>query len=242
MVLATVLRARMPARCNGLMLWCRMELFWQAIMSASCALAEQATRLPSRLKEAVMSISSGMRRTDLAMSEQHLLETLERGHCGRLATVSADGYPYCVPLLYVWADGQVFLHTARARGHLHANLEHEPRVCFEVDEPGKVFPYGRFECDTTLAYRSVVLFGRIGLLDDVAIKRWFFTRLMTKYAAPAPTRPQGFLPRIDQIDLYAIAPERMTGKEIPLPAMAQRWPALDRTKTPHAQPDAAGDP
>ena len=71
-----------------------------------------------------------------------------RGFAGRLATVSEDGYPYCVPLLYVWADGQVFLHGTSARGHLRRNVEREPRVCFEIDEPDEVFDYGRFECDS----------------------------------------------------------------------------------------------
>ena len=188
-----------------------------------------------------MSFSRGVRRTDLVMSEERLLETLRHGYCGRLATVGADGFPYCVPLLYVWADGQVFLHTARARGHLQANLEHERRICFVVDEPGEVYPYGRFECDTTLAYRSVTLFGRIDVVDDAAAKRLFFTRLMAKYARPDWNRPRDFLPRIELINLYAIAPERMAGKEIPLPPMAQRWPALDRTKTPNASVDAADE-
>jgi uncharacterized protein len=187
-----------------------------------------------------MSGARGMRRTDLAMSQEHLRETLERGYCGRLATVSADGSPYCVPLLYVWADDQVFLHTARAHGHLHANLEHERRVCFVVDEPGAVFPYGRFECDTTIAYRSVTLFGSIALVDDETAKRQFFTRLMEKYAKPDWNRPRDFLPRSDQINVYAIAPQRMTGKEITLPPLTRRWPASDRTKTPNARIDNAG--
>jgi nitroimidazol reductase NimA-like FMN-containing flavoprotein (pyridoxamine 5'-phosphate oxidase superfamily) len=181
-----------------------------------------------------MSRSSGLRRTDLAMSGDDLLQALEQGYCGRLATVGADGFPYCVPLLYVWADGQVFLHTARARGHLRANLEHERRVCFVVDEPGEVFPYGRFDCDTTLAYRSVTLFGSIADVEDLAAKRQFFTRLIAKYAQPDWDRPRDVLPRIEQISLYAITPERMTGKQIALPALAQRWPAVDRTKSPDA--------
>ena len=64
-----------------------------------------------------------------------------------------------------------------ARGHLRANVDHEPRVCFEIDEPGEVFPYGRFECDTGLAYRSVTAFGRIRVVDDRAQKSGFFDKL-----------------------------------------------------------------
>jgi uncharacterized protein len=181
---------------------------------------------------------AAMRRADLAMSDQRVGETLEHGFCGRLATVGADGLPYCVPLLFVWADGCIYFHTARVRGHLRANLDHEPRVCFVVDEPGAVFAYGRFECDTSVAYRSVTLFGRVAVVDDMTARRQFFARLMAKYAGTEPERPKGFLPRIEQIALYAIAPERITGKEIVLPPMAERWPAADRTKTPHAQFDA----
>jgi hypothetical protein len=30
--------------------------------------------------------------------------------------------------------------------------------------------------------------------------------------------------------------ERITGKECPLPALSEQWPAVDRTKTPRARP------
>jgi uncharacterized protein len=200
-----------------------------------------ASLQPEPIEEVAMDVAPEMRRTDLAMSQERVIETLEHGYCGRLATVGADGFPYCVPLLYVWADDQVWLHTARARGHLRVNLDHEPRVCFVVDEPGEVFPYGRFECDTTVAYRSVTLFGRLGVVEDIAVKREFFTRLMAKYARPDWDRKRNFLPRIELIDLVAIAPERMKGKEIALPPMAERWPAVDRTKTPHVRVDDAGN-
>lgn len=188
-----------------------------------------------------MRAEPSIRRTDLVMPDPRVRETLGQGYCGRLATVGADGAPYCVPLLYVWEDEHVYLHTTAAHGHLRRNVEHDPRVCFVVDEPGEVFPYGRFECDTTIAYRSVIVSGRIAIIDDSAARRRFFARLMAKYGPSEPGRPAGFLPRIDSITLYAISPERMTGKEIALPPPSQRWPALDRTKTPHARPDPAGD-
>jgi hypothetical protein len=99
------------------------------------------------------------------MAEARAREVLERGFCGRLATVGEDGWPYCVPLLYVCMDGDIFVHNTRAKGHLRTNVDHEPRVCFEVDEVGEVFPYGRFECDSTVAYASVVAFGRIRVVE-----------------------------------------------------------------------------
>jgi nitroimidazol reductase NimA-like FMN-containing flavoprotein (pyridoxamine 5'-phosphate oxidase superfamily) len=113
-----------------------------------------------------------------------------------------------------------------ARGHLRENVDHDSRVCFEVDEPGEVFAYGRFECDSTLAYRSVIVFGSIRVVED----------LLAKYAKKDWEWPKNFYPRIDQITVYAINVERMSGKEMPLPAVSERWSAVDHTKSPNAKP------
>lgn len=181
-----------------------------------------------------MSEAPPVRRTDKLMAESRVLEMLAAGYAGRLATLGPDGWPYIVPLLYVWLDGEVWVHNTSARGHLRANVEHEPRVCFEVDEPGEVFAYGRFECDTSVAYRSIVAFGRIRIVEERGHKEAFFAALMAKYGDPAWGRPPGFFPRLDQVTVYAIAVERVTGKETPLPALRDRWPAADHTRSPEA--------
>jgi len=183
-----------------------------------------------------MGSTPQVRRADKLMPEAAAREALARGFAGRLGTVGADGWPYVVPLLYVWMNGEIWVHNTRAPGHLRDNVEHEPRVCFEIDEAGEVFPYGRFECDTTVAYRSVLAFGRIRVVEEREQKQSFCDALMQKYAEPGWTRPKGFYPRLDQITVYAIAIERLTGKETPLPAAQDRWPAADHTKTPNAAP------
>lgn len=177
-----------------------------------------------------------LRRTDKLMTDERSLEFLASGLWGRIASVGADGWPYCVPLLYVWADGEVLVHNPAVRGHFRTNVEHDPRVCFEVDEAGEVFDYGRFECDTSVAYRSVVVFGAIRIVEDAPAKQRFFDALMAKYGKKNSDRPKHFYPRLDEVTLYAIAPERITGKETPLPTAAEQWPAKDRTKSPGAIP------
>lgn len=183
-----------------------------------------------------MSAPPQLRRADKLMSDERALEFLARGFCGRIASVGADGWPYCVPLLYLWMNGEVLVHNAAARGHFRANVEHNQRVCFEVDEAGEVFDYGRFECDTSVAYRSVIVFGTIRIVEEAGAKQRFFDALMAKYGKPDSGRPKHFYPRLDEITLYAIAPDRITGKETPLPAVAEQWPALDRTKSPGVRP------
>jgi nitroimidazol reductase NimA-like FMN-containing flavoprotein (pyridoxamine 5'-phosphate oxidase superfamily) len=178
--------------------------------------------------------SPQIRRADRRMLPERMQEMLARGYSGRLATVSMDGFPYCIPLLYLWINGEVYLHTTSARGHLRANIESDQRVCFEIDEQEGAFDYGRFECDSGLAYRSVCLFGRIRIVEDRQAKQRFCEALMAKYGKPETQRPKGFFPRIDAITVYAVAVERMTGKETALPPLSEQWAAKDRTKTPNA--------
>jgi nitroimidazol reductase NimA-like FMN-containing flavoprotein (pyridoxamine 5'-phosphate oxidase superfamily) len=187
-----------------------------------------------------MSGFADVRRADKLMTDEQAWQMLAQGYCGRLATTGEDGYPYITPLLYVLIDGAILVHNTRARGHLRRNVDREPRVCFEVDEPGEVFAYGRFECDTSLAYRSVIAFGRIAVIEERAVKQRFCEALMAKYGSDDWERPRGFFPRLDQITVYAIAVEHLTGKVTALPAPATRWPAVDTTKTPHATPPPAG--
>ena len=183
-----------------------------------------------------MSNAPRLRRVDKQMPEERLRSLLQHGRVGRLATVGPDGWPYVVPLLYVLTDAEIWVHNTRTQGHLRANVEHAQRVCFEVDEPGEVFPYGRYECDTSLAYRSAIVFGSIRIVEEREQKQTFFEAFMAKYADARWDRPKGFFPRLDQVTVYALRIERMTGKEAPLPAAENQWPAVDRTKSVDTEP------
>ena len=178
-----------------------------------------------------------LRRAERAMTDAALRDMVARSFSGRLATVGEDGYPYCIPLLYVWMDGCPYVHGTSARGHFRRNVDHDARVCFELDEPGEVFDYGSFDCDSGLSFRSAVLFGRLTVVDDDATKQRFCEALLHKYRANGVQREHpNFFPRLDLVTVYRLDVERMTGKEQALPSVAEQWPALDRTKTPGAKP------
>ena len=89
-----------------------------------------------------MSQAPHLRRSDKAMTDARSEEVIRRGVCGRLATVSVDGWPYMVPLLYIWKKPTIYLHIAAVRGHLRQNIDRDARACFEIDEAGQVFAYG----------------------------------------------------------------------------------------------------
>lgn len=153
-----------------------------------------------------MSAPSGpARRSDPVLDDEASRALLARGFSGNLATTGSDGWPYAVPLIYVWDGAKVYIHTGSAPGRLAGNLRHDPRVCFLVDEPGE------------------------------EAKAAFCTRLMDKYGGEVQGRPPGFFPRLAAISVYAITVERLSGKAIQLPAAQARWPAIDRTLSPRVQ-------
>ncbi len=183
-----------------------------------------------------MSRPGTVRRQDREMSAERAQAVLAGARVGRLATASADAQPYCVPLLFVIMDGEIVVHNTSAHGHLRSNIEANGKVCFEIDEADAVFDYGRFECDSSIAYRSVIVFGTARIVEDRAYKRAFCDALMAKYGVGDTGRPVGFYPRLDQITVYAIRIDRMTGKELALPPVSEQWPAKDNTRTPDARP------
>jgi uncharacterized protein len=170
------------------------------------------------------SLRGALRRGDKVMTQEELRAFLAASYCGRTATVGRDGWPYVVPNLFVWMDERVYLHTALQAGHFLANVQFSDRVCFEVDEPGATFPYGAVECDTSIAFRSVVVFGRIEIVSDAETKRRFFAAFMAKYAPQDSWgRARGSFPRIASTIVYAIRPEILTGKQAPLPSPGKAW-------------------
>jgi hypothetical protein len=74
---------------------------------------------------------------------------------------------------------------------------------------------------------ALIMSTKVGVLLLVAL-------VVAQWWQAGDKATQGFFLRIDVITVYAIAVERMTGKEQPLPPLSEQWPAKDRTKTPNA--------
>ena len=49
-----------------------------------------------------------------------------------VGTKDANGWPYVVPLVYVYEGGDLlYFHTGGHRGHFESNIRHDARVCAE---------------------------------------------------------------------------------------------------------------
>jgi hypothetical protein len=123
-----------------------------------------------------------LRRKDRQLAEGEWLDRLlTLAPVGHLA-VSWQGQPLLHSNLY-WYDGAaaIYLHTAGV-GKLRALAEAGPlAACFTVVEHGRLLPAAT-PFDFSTEYASVVLYGRLTLVDEPTEKRHGLEGLMTKYA------------------------------------------------------------
>lgn len=148
-----------------------------------------------------------MRRIKQQLSTEECVCVLQRGSSGVLAVVGDDGYPYAVPLSYVYHDGALFFHGASV-GHKLDAIRRNEKFSFCVIDHDEVIPE-----KLTTAYRSVIAFGRARILSDPAEIRAAAQVLGQKYSpgldAMVNREIEAYL---TQMAVVRLDIEHMTGK------------------------------
>ena len=107
-----------------------------------------------------MSDFREMRRKRQQLSEEESIGILQKATAGTLALLGDNGYPYAVPISYVYADGKLYFHSALS-GHKVDAIRNCDKASFCVIDKDDVQP----EKYTTY-FRSVIAFGRIHIIED----------------------------------------------------------------------------
>ena len=124
-----------------------------------------------------------MRRKRQMLSEDDCKIILREGTSGVLALSGDDGYPYAVPLSYVYDGEKIFFHCAKS-GHKLDAIRRNPKASFCVIGQDKVVPE-----EYTTDYRSVIAFGTVRILEDDREKYDSVREIALKYA-PLDTEEQ----------------------------------------------------
>ena len=111
-----------------------------------------------------MSEFRAMRRKRQQLSEKENISILQKATAGTLALLGDNGYPYAVPISYVFADGKLYFHSALS-GHKVDAIRNCDKASFCVIDKDDVQP----EKYTTY-FRSVIAFGRINIIEDAQEK------------------------------------------------------------------------
>ena len=100
-----------------------------------------------------------MRRHKQQLSQEETAEILKTGRTAVLGILGDDGYPYTVPINYVYADGKVYFHGARS-GHKLDAIRRCAKVSLCVIEKDNVVKE-----ELTTYFKSVILFGKARVLE-----------------------------------------------------------------------------
>jgi hypothetical protein len=156
---------------------------------------------------------------------------LREAKVGHIAS-TRDGQLFLNPTTF-WFDEsnhQIIFHS-NVTGRLRSNIERNPRVCFETSELGKMLP-SNVALEFSLQFRSVIVFGNAGLLNDLEEARRVMYSLIHKYF-PTMTAGREFREITDKelkrTSVYAIEIEEWSGKENwkDRADQSDEWPALD---------------
>ena len=148
-----------------------------------------------------------MRRIKQKLTDAECAEILARKTSGVLAVSGDDGYPYAVPLSYVFADGKIYFHCAKT-GHKLDALQRSDKASFCVVDSDEIVPE-----KYTTEFRSVIVFGRVRAIEGEPGKRAALDTLAVKYSPLEKGREaevEGALPRVCML---VLEPEHITGKE-----------------------------
>jgi len=149
-----------------------------------------------------------MRRNRQQLSTEECERILGRCTSGVLALAGDGGYPYAVPLSYVYADGAIIFHSAM-QGHKVDAIRRDSRCSFCVIEKDEIRP-----AEFTTYFRSVIAFGRIQILEDDNEKVQALRLLGRRYS---PDDEHGLQHEIDKsldhVLLLRLDIEHLSGKQ-----------------------------
>lgn len=141
------------------------------------------------------------------LPQEESVAILEKMTNGTLALHGDNGYPYAVPLSYVYADGKIYFHCAKI-GHKVDAIMQNNKVSFCVVEQDNIKP-----AEFTTYFRSVIVFGKAYILTDETEKRMAMTLLVNKYSFGEPGLSDEIAKSFNHLLMVKIDIEHMTGKE-----------------------------
>lgn len=140
-----------------------------------------------------------VRRADRAIDDETWIRALlHRAPVGTLATVY-EGQPFINSNLFAYAESAhtIYMHTARV-GRTRANIDEHERVCFSVNQMGRLLP-AEEALEFSVEYSGAVIFGTGTVLTNETQATRALQMLLDKYF---PHLKSG-------IDYRPIAPEEL---------------------------------
>ena len=147
-----------------------------------------------------------MRRKMQALTAEETAEILKRNTSGVLAVNGDGGYPYAVPLSYVYLDSKLYFHCAGA-GHKLDSILKDDKVSFCVIDQDQVVGE-----EYTTYFRSVIAFGRARVLEGAEKLRPLVELCEKYYPGHLEQTRQKAEHALKNVSIVEVTIEHMTGK------------------------------
>ena len=152
---------------------------------------------------------------ELARKKQQLtkdecVELLKKEKRGVLSVIGDNGYPYGMPMnhFYNEADGKIYFHTGK-KGHRTDALKENEKVSFTLIDDGV-----KQEDGWALTVKSVIVFGRVKLVDDMDKIVDISARLSRKFTNDEEYIEKEIKNYASATLLLELTPEHICGKTV----------------------------
>ena len=155
---------------------------------------------------------SMMRRKDKQVTSIAAIEDIIAGAVVCRLAMTDGERPYVVPLCFGYENGMLYFHTGH-KGKKIDLLKKNPLVCFEFDVDCRVLAQPD-ACGWSMAYRSVVGYGKAAFVNSPEGKRKALDVIMRQYGGEGGPYPDG---NMKATCIICVHIEQMIGKISPPP-------------------------
>ncbi|MDO5041771.1 MAG: pyridoxamine 5'-phosphate oxidase family protein [Peptoniphilus sp.] len=149
-----------------------------------------------------------MRRYKQKLEESRRDEILKNSSSGVLCLMGDGGYPYGVPMSYAYSENKLIFHTAKT-GHKIDAIKNNSKASFTIIERDQVVPE-----EYTTYFRSVIVFGKVEIVEDLEQKMADIKILSEKYAIPGDKGQYEEIDSLfDKFHIIELHIEHKSGKE-----------------------------
>lgn len=149
-----------------------------------------------------------MRRHKQQLDRDKCIEILTTNPRGVLAVLGDEGYPYTVPMNFVYEDGKIYFHSA-VNGHKIDAVRRYDKASFCVIDQNRV-PDG----EGFYYIDSVTAFGRVKIVEDEAVKNDKLRQLGLKYFPTAEMVESDIQKNAARALVLELTVEHLTGKHV----------------------------
>ncbi len=149
-----------------------------------------------------------MRRFKQQVSDEICRKILREEWRGVLAVHGEDGYPYALPIDFYYDEekNKIYFHCAK-EGHKLDAIRADNRVSFCVYDKGF-----RKDGDWALNITSVIIFGRIRIIDDPDETLVTVRKFGEKFFPTQKELDDEILRSLARVQMLELTPDHMTGK------------------------------